>query len=445
MLQKIWNKAFGALDGIANAHSTSPVPLDQSVSVVRVSLVMVSIAFTLTGLYTGSELAASLGLNAGIKASVWGGIVLTVMSVPAAIVGARTRLSTYVIVSHVFGTGGAKVINLVLAIVLLGWYAVTAELFGRTFFLTASPYLSINAPVWVYTIASSALVIATTVFGFNAINRLSLVAAPLLVGLTAYVAWRSLVHTSWASISAIPGTHVDLATGISAVIGGWIVNVVLMPDVTRYSRSSVDCAVISFVGNGVGAAVALVLAMIPALAFHEIDPMKYMAVLGLVAVAFAVLVVSTWTINAINLYSTGLVTSTAFRGVSYGRLVLASGVVGTVVAVIGVADRLIDFLVLLGLVVPPIAAVYLTDFFVLRRRDYSAAGGPCAALTNLNALGACFAGAAMGIAMYYSHSSLTGVPTIESFVTAGLVYGAAEYARIACARDRLWRRPYNVS
>jgi cytosine permease len=234
---------------------------------------------------------------------------------------------------------------------------------------------------------------------------------------------------------------VDLGTGISAVIGGWIVNVVLMPDVTRYSRSTLECAVISFVGNGVGAALMLVLAMIPALAFREIDPMKYMAVLGLVGVAFAILVVSTWTINAINLYSTGLVTSTAFLGVSYGRLVIASGIVGTALALIGIADRLIDFLVVLGLVVPPIAAVYLTDFFVLRRHRYAEAADSANSLTNLNALAACLIGAVMGLVMYYTHSSLTGVPTIESFLSAGLAYGAAEYARESCARDRLWRRP----
>jgi cytosine permease len=213
-----------------------------------------------------------------------------------------------------------------------------------------------------------------------------------------------------------------------------------MPDVTRYSRSTFECAVISFVGNGVGAAGALILAMLPALAFGQIDPMRYMAVLGLVGVAFAVLVVSTWTINAVNLYSTGLVTSTAFRRVSYGRLVLLSGVIGTVFAVIGVADHLINFLVILGLVVPPIAAVYLTDFFILGRRDFSDVGNLENPMTNLNGLAGCFVGATLGLVMYYTHTSLTGVPTIESFLSAAIVYAAAEYARGWCARDRHWRR-----
>ena len=44
-----------------------------------------------------------------------------------------------------------------------------------------------------------------------------------------------------------------------------------------------------------------------------------------------------------------------------------------VAALVGIAGRLIDFLVLLGLLVPPVAGVYLADFFVFARRDYSAA------------------------------------------------------------------------
>jgi cytosine permease len=406
----------------------------------RVALICVGIAFTLTGLYVGSELALTLGLATGIRATVIGSVVLCVMSVPAAMVGAQTRLSTYMIVSNVFGKAGATLVNLVLALVLLGWYAVTAELFGRTCHLTMAGYFSSTAPQWVYTVGCSALVIMTTVFGFRAIDRLSQLVAPLLVALTAYVAWRALAHTSWSALLAIPGTKVNLSTGISAVIGGMIVNVVLMPDVTRYSRSTFDCALISITGNGLGAGGALILAMLPALAFHEVDPMKYMATLGLVGIAFMTLVLSTWAINAINLYSTGLVTSIAFRNTAYGRIVIGCGLVGTIAAVIGIADRLIGFLVLLGLVVPPIAGVYLSDFFVLGRRDYAADRHlGQSTVTNINGILACAAGGAIGILTYYTHSSLTGVPTIESFVSAGLLYMAAELLRGRTGRDRRWR------
>lgn len=439
MADSAWARALRQLDAVSGAHATAAVPPEQTISGYRIALVCVGIAFTLTGLYTGCVLAGTLGLDVGIRAIVIGSIILTVMSVPAAMVGARTHLSTYMIVTRVFGGNGARIVNGVLAIVLLGWYAVTAELFGRTCFLTVGLYLPVNLPEWVYTIACSALVVATTVFGFRAIDRLSLAAAPLLVALTLYVAWRSVGVVPWEQLRAIPGSDVNLGTGISAVVGGLIVNVVLMPDMTRYSRSTFDCALICVAGNGVGGGGALILAMIPALAFHETDPMKYMALLGLTGLSFLVLVVSTWTINAVNLYSTGLVTSTAITKTSYGRIVIACGVAGTALGLTGVAERLIDFLVLLGVIVPPIAAVYLTDFFVLGRQAGFAAAAATPAPTNINGLAAGIIGAGVGVLAFETGHSLTGVPSIESFVLAAVLYAVAEAARARCRRDRLWR------
>jgi len=420
------------LDAVSDGHSTSPVPEDNSVSGIRIAVVCIAISFTLTGLYTGAALADSLGLAAGIRAILIGSAVLAVMSVPAAIIGARTRLSTYMIVVQVFGTGGARLVNLILAAVLLGWYAVTAELFGRTCFVTMQGYGITAAPQWAYTIASGLLVMATTIFGFRAIDQLSIAVAPVLVALTAYVAWLALEHTPWTRLLAIPGHHVDLSTGISAVIGGMIVNVVLMPDITRYARSAFDCAQISITGNGIGGGAALILAMLPALAFRELDPMKYMSMLGLVGIAFATLVVSTWTINCVNLYSTGLVTSTVLPTVSYARVVIGCGIAGTLLGLIGIADRLIDFLVLLGVIVPPIAAVYITDFFILRRQDYSGAATAASPSPirrfNITGLIACGVGGSIGVLMYFTATSLTGTPAIESFLCAAGVYAMAEWA-----------------
>lgn len=416
------------VEQIAPAHSTTPVPDGESVAGYRVAIVCIGVAFTLTGLYMGSEIGLALGLKHGVHAVIIGSLILTVLSIPAAIVGSRTRLSTYMIVQRVFGRGGSRVVNFVLALVLIGWYAVTAELFGRTCFLTVAQYFpNATIPPPVYTLAASLVVIATTVFGFRALDRLSLIVAPLLVALTIYVAYRALGHASWEAIASVKGTDANLGRGISAVVGGMIVNVVLMPDLTRYSRSAFDSVLISVSGNGVANGVMLVLAMLPALAFAQQDPMKYMAVLNLVMMAFTILVLSTWAANAVNLYSAGLVTATAMPQLPYGQIVIGAGLVGTVLAMVGFADRFIDFLVFLGLVVPPIAAVYLTDFFVLGRRDYGSESLQRAAeRMNLNGLIACGLGAALGIGLYLADASLSGVPTIESFSSAALVYWLLE-------------------
>jgi len=64
----------------------------------------------------------------GIRiAAIITGIVITV---PVLIIRARANLSTYVILQFPFGQTGGKLVNAVVAISVLGWFAVTAAVFG---------------------------------------------------------------------------------------------------------------------------------------------------------------------------------------------------------------------------------------------------------------------------------------------------------------------------
>jgi cytosine permease len=99
----------------------------------------------------------------------------------------------------------------------------------------------------------------------------------------------------------------------------------------------------------------------------------------------------------------------------------------------------VQFLVILGLIVPPVAAVYLTDYGVFRRHDYTDSLAPERDSTNVNGVLACLCGAIVGLMTYFRHTSLTGIPTIESFVSAGLFYAAAEGLRARRGLDRGWR------
>ncbi|MEX2489034.1 MAG: cytosine permease, partial [Pseudomonadales bacterium] len=274
-------EALHKFDQLTDEHSRRPVPESKTVSGIQIGLLCIGISITLPGLYSGGELGQNLGLADGILASLLGGLILSIMSVPAAIVGVKTRLSSYMVIEHVFGRHGAKPINLVFGLVLLGWYAVTAELFGRTLFLTAQEYTTLSMPEWQFTIASSTLVVATSIFGFKAIDRLAIVAVPLLLLFLVYVAYLSLEHKPVQSYWTIDKQAIDMSAAISAVVGTMIVNVVLMPDLSRYARTVKNSVTASFLGNGFGSAISMMLAMVPALAFNELDPMKYMAILGL--------------------------------------------------------------------------------------------------------------------------------------------------------------------
>lgn len=407
------------VDDVAHAHTRTPVPEAEAVPGLQVGLVCVGIAITLPALYTGGEIARGLGLGQGSLAVLVAALLLSVMSVPSGIVGVRTRLTSYLIVEHVYGRIGARFVNLAFGIVLLGWYAVTAELFGRTLALAASDLGGPALPEWCWTVGSSLLVILTAVYGFRALDRLALVAVPLLTLFLAVFVVLALEGRSLADLFAAPSGDMVFTDGVSILIGAMITNVVLMPDLTRYARSDRDAFVAAFLGNGGGILISTCLAMVPALALGEIDPMRWFGLLGVGMLALVVLVFATWTTNGVNLYSTGLVAGCALPRFSYARIVLVTGVLGTGLALWGVADRLTDFLILLGLVVPPVAGVYLTRYFLLGQRDFSAARLAAGPAVDPSALAATLLAGALSAGAWFSGLTLTGIPSVEALVLAG--------------------------
>lgn len=373
-------------------------------------------------MYSAGELAQGIGLSRAIIAVVAGAVILSLMSVPASVVGARTRLSSYMIIEHTFGYAGAKFVNFWFGLFLLGWYAVTAELFGRTLFLAAQELTTLTMGEPIYTMLSSVLVIATTIYGFKAIDRLALIAVPFLLLALVSVVGISLRQSTFADLLVIEGVGMDMPTAISAVVGAAIVGVVLMPDLTRYARNTFDCVVASFLGQGGGIIIAYVFGMIPVLVWNELDPMTYMFMVGFGGIALAVLVFATWTTNVINLYSTALAARASVPLGRYRMVVVICGILGTAAAMIGVADHLIDFLVVLGLLVPPIAGVYLCDFFLLGRTDFSPARLENRPAIKVNAM---IAGIGSGIVaawMYFSGYSLTTIAPVDSLLIALVVY-----------------------
>jgi len=409
-----------------DASSRTPVDESETVSGFQIGIVLIGISITLPLMYSAGELAQGIGLSKAIIATLTGALILSLMSIPAAIVGVKTRLSSYMIIEHTFGFAGAKFVNFWFGIFLLGWYAVTAELFGRTLFLAASELTTLGIPEWGYTVLSSALVTATTIYGFKAIDRLALVAVPFLLLALVAVVVLSLQKTAFSDLLLIEAEGMDMPTAISAVVGAAIVGVVLTPDLTRYARNVRDCITASFLGQGGGMTIAYVVGMIPVLVWNELEPMNYMFMIGYGGMALAVIVFATWTTNVINLYSTALSARASVPLGQYRSVVIVSGIVGTIAAVVGISENLIEFLIVMGLLVPPIAGVYLVDFFYFKRTDFSPQRLEGRPAIRVNAI---VVGLGTGIVstwMFFSGKSLTSIGALDSLFISIAAYIALQ-------------------
>ena len=99
---------------------------------LRIAMILLGIAVTPV-LLSSSSLGNQLSSGSLISVVLLGGVILTLLSAITISVGEKARLPTYGIVKYSFGEKGAIAINILMAISLFGWIAVTANMFGLPF------------------------------------------------------------------------------------------------------------------------------------------------------------------------------------------------------------------------------------------------------------------------------------------------------------------------
>ena len=414
---------MSSLSDYFDRSARTAVPFEETVSGWSVGLVLFGICLTLPTLYTGASLVEQLGFLGTSQAVLIASLVLALMSIPAAIVGAETRLSSYLIIEFVFGRRGSDYVNALLGLTLLGWFAVTAGFFGETLAIASTGFFGSTPPVWLLTLVSSGLIILTTLFGFRAIDRLALLAVPILILFLLYTTSLSVSQSSWETLLHSEAANpAYFSTAVSTVIGSLIVGVVLMPDLSRYARTRRDCISASILGNGLGNLFSMLMGVAPALVTGLLDPMAWMISLGLLGSAFTILVFATWTTNSVNLYSTTLAVAIIRPETAEWKLAMGCGVLGTVVAMMGITDFFVVFLEWLGVIVPPVAGIYLTDYFILGQKDYSLDLRDKLPDYDSAALLAWLFGTLLSVLAFVTDFSISHIPSLDALLITVPVY-----------------------
>jgi cytosine permease len=84
--------------------------------------------------------------------------------------------------------------------------------------------------------------------------------------------------------------------------------------------------------------------------------------------ALLVIVLATWTSNDKNLYESALALSTLLPRWQRWQLTAVAGAIGTALATAGIFEHFVELLIFLGIVIAPVAGVYLSDFHFERQR-----------------------------------------------------------------------------
>ncbi|RJG15367.1 purine-cytosine permease family protein [Massilia cavernae] len=399
-------------------YSRRALPDSERASAWSIALITFGIGTTLPVFWLGAEVTRSVGTGAalGIFLAVCGALGL--ISVVTGLVGARSRLSTYMVLHFAFGRHGAKLVNLLIAATLVGFYAVTIDAFGQAASSSLRGYLAVSPALCA--IAGSVLMTLAALVGMRGLERLSGFSVPVMAIFVLYILALALGAGEPGQLAHYAGQGGGMVQAVSSTIGMVIMMPVLMPDVTRYAHGLRGCLAAS-AGIAFGFPLVLMAGGLPAILTGQNGIAENLAHFGVVLPGLFILLFSNWITNTANLYSATLTLATVSRP-SDRVLTLGASVAGTVLALAGVMRHFEQFLFGLSVFIPPIASIYLIDFFLLRGQRYDDKLIAALPAWRWSALSAWALSCALAWCGTSGSVQITAIPTVDAMLAAAIIY-----------------------
>jgi putative hydroxymethylpyrimidine transporter CytX len=359
-------------------ESIAPVPLDRrTLSPLDVGILWNDLSLGVLVLLTGGFLAHGLDVG-GILGAIAVGTVLGCLPLAAvALAGAREGVPSMVLFRPVLGRTGSILPSVLNVAQLLGWTAVELWAMALLADALASELLGIELrPLW--------LAIVTVGCTGLALGGPALVVKRFLERFGTWIVLASMVLLTIAIATAGPGAGGTTGGPAVAPLPFWLAVdlVIVMPvswlplvaDTTRFARGGRGVFASTFAGYAVGNAWCYLLG---ALLVREVvtgsDVAGTAHALGALAGGTFLLVgflVGEAPNAFANVYSTAVSALNVRPRVSQRLLVIATGAIAFLLALLVTIERYEVFLFLIGSVFVPLAGVFVAEYFVSARGGY---------------------------------------------------------------------------
>lgn len=399
---------------MSNEFPREPVPAERADrSAASIMLILVGSIMGVPIIILGGAIGRDYGLSDAMTVIVAGCGLTAALAMLMAYAGVRTRRSTALLAEQAFGVKGARALTAALGFALLGWFAVEMGFIGELAVGGIRRALGVELPLAIGIVGATLAIGAIAIFGFSVIARVPLIFVPLLALLLVFVALTALPKLE--SVDTAAGVAMPLGRGISAIIGSFVIGCIILPDYSRFIRRPRDAMIAA--GMALGPVWAVVIGCYAAagLVARSGDPAEVLIMLGMPVMLTILLPLGLTQNGIMTLYSSALVTSTWVRWVSFTKIVIVTAIVGGLIALAGAQTAFVSYLVLLGLVFPPAAAILIQQAIF---------GRMTAADVRWRNLAIWCAASAVATFGEYG-AGITGTSALDGFIVAFLLAAAA--------------------
>ncbi len=350
------NKSSPALE---QEFEHEPVPLSHRHSTRSVSAVWFGFPMILTNALFGGIITWHLGFWPALIAILLGNLVLFAYVGALSWFAGNTGMNFALQAKRTFGTKGYILVSGFLSTVVIGWYAfqtgLTGTVINQTFGWNA---LAVTAIAMV-------LYTGVTFLGVRALSILGMIAAPLFVvlGLVAL----------WLSASAVGA--MSMGTAVTMVVAGFADSGTMTADFTRWSKDGKSAVIAAFSAFPMANVISYLFGVVIVAVGAAVDPvnnggnflpmlMNHGTLLSIIAFLFVFINLGSVCTHC--LYNGAVGFSHLFSSkMRVWTLIL--GAIGGALALAGVWSYFLEWLSLLGIVVPPFGAVMIVDLIFMAK------------------------------------------------------------------------------
>lgn len=396
--------------------SLSAVPESERKSYFSLTIVWTGFVFVITSMMAGGGLSAGLDFKMILVAVLLGNVFLSVIAILVSIIASKTGLTFALMTRYSFGEKGSRIASMFVPIVNIGWYTIQAATYGH-FIAQAFGFGDIAELVCM---AVSAVVMGIFAMkGIRAISILGYIAIPAIIFLSLATSIRAVGMIGLDGLwNYTPEGHITLSSGITVVIGTWILSTsTCIADIMRYAKSTKEAIAATLTGLLGGNIFMILCGTITSVAVGDSGLTNVLLSMGLLVPCLILMTTNIFTTNASNLYSTSLNLSNAFHMDRQKIIVvlLAISALATLCRPYQV-DFLFSFLDLLGTIVPPLPGIILADYFIIHKGEYKDLGS--VKFAQFNAV----SWLTWGIALAGVYLIPFGLPALKGLIIGGVLY-----------------------
>lgn len=353
----------------ASDYPLSEVPKSDRKGLLSTSVLLLGFTFFTATMWAGGSMGKAFPFDELILVIVLGNLLLGVYAAVLAYIACKSGLNSVLMGRFCFGEVGSKLSDFILGFTQIGWYAWGTATVATVLVKTTGIPNWLEIPLMV---AFGMLFCITAMLGYRGMDWLSRFAVPAMMLFIMISLYAGLIDIGGFDglMAQTPTQSLSWAAAVTMIIGTFVSGGTQATNWSRFAKTP-KIAVIAtlaafFFGNGL----MVLTGAMGALIYQQADIVDVMIAQGFVILAVLMLLLNIWTTQDNTIYNFAVAGCNLLRTDKRRLVTVIGAAIGTMLAVGGMYNLLIPFLILLGTFIPPIGGVIMANFWLQHKGDY---------------------------------------------------------------------------